>query len=333
MIDFPPLTGPQVVIRRCLFPGQIPNCSVRFESARFEPHSPIGPILISISLDDNAYDNYGWEVQNVFPPEVSFIAAMSIAWPPNYGQLSFYPAKYPLTLNLPEGMLLKNVDVNFWINSFLNIAPYNRVRAITDGSRSADSSGWDFKSVEFGEKEFIEYAKFLHGNFDHKNVILLRGLYHMIKASMLMGHAEFMDSAALELYVAMAATFELFLDELRANGHTNPGNSDVVKRFKELYKVELPGNQYFGDYYTDRVRCLHPVARGEAAVSPPLMVDDVYHLYPDLLRVFEYFVAGSPDEYMARYKFFWDDTSVSGREAIVRYMTLVPQAKYRGTAP
>lgn len=253
MIDFPPFTGPEVVIRRCLFPGRIPNCSVRFESARFEPISPIGPILISISSGENAYDNYGWEVQNVFPPEVAFIAAMSIAWPPDYGSLNFYPAKYPLKLNLPEVMLLKNVDVTYWINSFLNTASYNRVRAAIDGDRSADSSGWDFKSVVFGEREFTEYAAFLHFRFDHKNAILLRGLYHMIKARMLMAHMEFMDSAALELYVAMAATFELFLDELRSKGHRNPGNSDVVKRFQEIYKVELPGNQYFGDYYTDRV--------------------------------------------------------------------------------
>lgn len=332
MIDFPPLMGPEVVIRRCLFPGQIPNCSVRFESARFEPASPIGPILITVPPEEDAYDNYGWEVQNVFPPEVAFITAMSIAWPPDYGQFSFYPAKYPLKLNLPEGMLLKNVDVMFWINSFLNTTPYNRVRTALDSARSADSSSWDFKSSEFSEKEFTEYTNFLYAKFDLKNVVLLRGLYHMIKARMLMGHMEFMDSAALELYVAMAATFELFLDELRSKGNRNPGNSDVVKRFQELYKVELPGNQYFGDYYTDRIRCLHPVARGEAAVSPPIMVDDVFHLYPDLLRVFEYFVAGSPDEYIARYKCFWDDQSFSAKEALVRYMTLVPQAKYRGSA-
>jgi hypothetical protein len=330
VIDFPALTGPHVVVRRCLFPGSIPNCSVRFETARFEPCSPVGPILITFPPEENEYENYGWEVQNVFPPEVAFISALSIAWPPDYGQLCFYPARYPLKLQLPKGMLLQNVDVTFWINSYLNSVPYNRVQTALSGTKFADSTSWDFARTEFTEAEFKDYAKLLHEKFDHENIILLRGLYHMIKARMLMGHIEFMDSAALELYVAMAATFELFLEELRTAGYRNPSNSDVVKRFQELYKVELPGNQYFGDYYTDRIRCLHPVARGEAAVSPPLMVDDVFHLYPDLLRVFEYFVSGLPDEYMARYKYFWDDKSVRARETLLRYMTLVPNATYRG---
>jgi hypothetical protein len=328
-MDFPPLTGPKMYVRRCLHRARAPNFRVVFDDASYEPESPFGPLLISPCRKNNASLDEGWEVQGVFPGEVRLLAALMIAWPPSFGKLNFYPARYPLKVQLPENITLDILIVFKWLWKYLGEAPYSHVQGALEDKRRPDvSMGDPFDARTRGE--FKHYANWLYARISSDDKLLLRGMYHMVKAQMLMSHPEFMDSAALELYVAMAASYELFADELRRKGNTDPSNADVVARFEDLYKVNLPGGQYFGDYYTDRIRCIHPVARGEIAISPPLAVDDVYHLYPDLLRVFEYFVAGRPEEHYARYRFYWENKAASAKEELMYYRKLVPDGIYCG---
>lgn len=121
----------------------------------------------------------------------------------------------------------------------------------------------------------------------------------MVKCGMLrsLGRA-FFDTACLEIYVALEATLEIILERLRKSGNPNPSNRDasdyLLTASNETYRLE----RYYSAFYDDRIKAIHPNSRFGLARFTPLYVDDLYMLYNDLVRNFEFLITDVPNCYI-----------------------------------
>lgn len=138
-----------------------------------------------------------------------------------------------------------------------------------------------------------EYQAFLLNSIDLNNHLLIRGLSHLLKTAMLKCLSRtFVDTACLEIYVALESTLQIILERLRRSGMANPSNKDasnyLLEAFDEPYRLE----KYYEPYYEDRIKAVHPSSRFGVAKFTPLYVDDLFMLYDDLLRNFEFLITG-----------------------------------------
>jgi hypothetical protein len=56
-------------------------------------------------------------------------------------------------------------------------------------------------------------------------------------------------------------------------------------------------DKYYEEFYEDRIKAVHPNSRFGPAKFTPLYVDDLFMLYNDLLRTFEFLITGKPNSY------------------------------------
>lgn len=130
-----------------------------------------------------------------------------------------------------------------------------------------------------------------------KNYVLLRGIAALIKGDMLARHPEFVEEAAIQTFIALDASFQLILRELRSKGAKNPGAKEAATwlfdHFDRLLGFEVQTvEHYFEDFYNHRVMTFHPSSRLGEAPYAPLFMDDFYDLRDALPDIFAYLARG-----------------------------------------
>ena len=230
--------------------------------------------------------------------EVALLSSVIIGSHPEYGKVHFYPVCSPYYIK-DEGQDLSCVEFIVELNKYLR-------RQIEVRYASADEFNfWDdlppfLKNRPYQFNEYLrlspEYQQFLFKRINPGDALLIRGLSHLLKCMMLkcLGKA-FIDTACLEIYISLEATLQIILSRLRAAGNLNPSNRDasdyLLHAFKENYRLD----RYYSDYYDDRIKAVHPKSRFGLAKFTPLYVDDLYMLYDDLLRNFEFLITDVPN--------------------------------------
>ena len=245
-------------------------------------------------------DEY-YELAWCAPEEISLIGSVVVGMHPEYGKAFFYPARWPYYLEDDEQDLscddqmkdiyehlkkkievrhLSEKDLNAWeeLPAFLKDSPY---------------------SFNHQVKLSSTYQQYLLGQIKQDDHLMIRGLSHLLKCGMLRCLSRsFIDTACLEIYIALEATLQIILTRLQSAGNSNPSNKDasdyLLKSFGEPYCLD----RYYQDYYDDRIKAIHPSSRFGIAMFTPLYVDDLYMLYNDLLRNYEFLITGTPNCYL-----------------------------------
>lgn len=146
------------------------------------------------------------------------------------------------------------------------------------------------------ELEIDQYQRhWVH--IDTKNYVLMRALQSLIKADMLAAHHEFTEEAAIACFIALDASFELVRRHLKASGLVDPSARDagawLFKIFDEPLGVGVDGMKYFEEFYTQRVRTIHPGSRFGDTPFAAVAYDDYIHLRQALPQVLSYLVLGT----------------------------------------
>jgi len=134
--------------------------------------------------------------------------------------------------------------------------------------------------------------KRLHSAVNVDDHLLIRGLYGLIRCSMLLNYRMFLEEATLALYVSLDASFELVIRLLSQQGHVNPSSYDAGAWMAAAFKEEYFNNRYFEEYYDDRIRTLHPKSRFGIFPFAPLAADDCYYLLKGLREVYKLLILG-----------------------------------------
>jgi len=245
--------------------------------------------------EDEEYFELAW----ASPEEVALLASITVGTHPEYGKVHFFPARWPVSVE-DDGQDLSDQTVLELANECLKAA-------LTDGHESRGQNSWEelppllaSRTYSFNTNVQLTsaYQKFLLSSIDINNHLMIRGLSHLLKTAMLKCLSRtFIDTACLEIYIALEATLQIILDRLRSQGMVNPSNKDasnyLLEAFGELYRLD----KYYEAYYEDRIKAVHPSSRFGVAKFTPLYVDDLYMLYDDLLRNYEFLITGQTNCY------------------------------------
>lgn len=248
-----------------------------------------------------AYYELGWS----HPKEIALFSSLVIGAHPEHGKVFIYPVRWPYYIN-DEGQDLS--DPNY-IEELVegikreigtNLGTTKQLNPWEELPPAFINSPYEFNNVQLNNA----YQNHLFKIIDCESDLLIRGLSHLLKSGMLskLGRM-FVDTACLELYVALEATLHIILNRLRDSGMNNPSNKDasdyILEKFGETYRLD----RYYQDFYDDRIKAMHPNSRFGTAKFVPLYVDDLYMLYDDLLRNFEYLITNKPNSY----KYYYED--------------------------
>ena len=127
--------------------------------------------------------------------------------------------------------------------------------------------------------------------------LLIRGLGALLKANMLLRYYEFAESAGMQLFVALEASFRIVLRKLRRRGLVNPSNVDAGNFVHSAFTVPTPAEGYFVEDYQKRIMTLHPESRFGIWAHAPLWADDVFELNENLKNLFSFLILGSVAPY------------------------------------
>lgn len=242
--------------------------------------------------EDDEYFELAWST----PEEIALMASLIIGVNPDFGKVYLFPARWPVYA-ADEGQDLSNVVTIDRAASLL------RQKLVT----GRNSNSWEEMPPFITERPYgfnrntslsPEYQRRLLADTNTNNHVLVRGLSHLLKASMLKRLSRsFIDTACLEIYVALEATLDIILERLREAGHPSPSNRDASRYIQEAFGQPHKVDRYYEQYYEDRIKAVHPNNRFGVSKFTPLYVDDLYMLYEDLLRNFEFLITGIPNCY------------------------------------
>lgn len=152
---------------------------------------------------------------------------------------------------------------------------------------------------QFSNEAFIpDLFDKIYTSIDPNDHLLIRGLSALIKSQMLQRHPLFLEEAILTLFVSLEASFRLVLRKLKTDGIKEPTSRDAHNFIDETFNNNKFGSgKYFEIYYERRIKSMHPESRFGVYPHAPLMADDFYDLYDDLLDVFTYLICGYKSNY------------------------------------
>jgi hypothetical protein len=130
----------------------------------------------------------------------------------------------------------------------------------------------------------------LFGSIHLADHVLLRGLATWLKSGMLWMHRSFAEEANYALYVSLEASFAVVRERLRQLGNPDPSAEDAGRFVREIFRVDGADGKYFGEFYEDRIRTLHPSSRYGTFVYAPLGRDDFYWLFRDLREMWRFLI-------------------------------------------
>ncbi|WP_246892447.1 hypothetical protein [Achromobacter xylosoxidans] len=143
----------------------------------------------------------------------------------------------------------------------------------------------------------MEFQPLCWGRVSLHNMVLLRGIYALIKADMLALEYEFREEATINTFIALDASFELVLRHLKRFGNPSPSSRDagawLYRTFDEPLGLSYGENsRYFEAFYDQRIQTLHPGSRLGDMPFAPLAWDDYSHLRSALPGIFGFLLTG-----------------------------------------
>jgi hypothetical protein len=283
-----------IVVRTLTTHSSLPNSHVTGENASLFVTDDICFTTTRVRSRERYY-----ELQWSFPEEIAFFSSLILGVHPDYGKIFIFPVRWPFYLedtgqDLSEGEFLTKLErkIKAKISSSLEKEKYLNKREFLP-AEFIDSS-YQYATVGLSE----DYQKFLFDKIDTENDLLIRGLSHLIKCGMLTQFGRiFFDTASLELYISLEATLHIIQEKLRQNGIQNPSNKDasdyLLEKFGEPYRLD----RYYEEFYDDRIKAVHPDSRFGKAMFATHYVTDLYMLYNDLMRNYEFLITGNPKCY------------------------------------
>jgi hypothetical protein len=131
--------------------------------------------------------------------------------------------------------------------------------------------------------------KEIFNKFDIKDFLMIRGVSTLLRSGMLTAHYHFLEEAINTTFISLEASFRLVLRKLKEIGINNPSSKDAADYIANVFYSDA-ANKYFEEYYESRIMSFHPESRFGVFPHAPLMADDCYHLFDDLIEVYCYLI-------------------------------------------
>jgi hypothetical protein len=245
--------------------------------------------------EDEQYYELAW----ASPEEIALFASITVGANPDFGKAHLFPARWPVHVS-DEGQDLSDLNV-------LTEARGVLIETLSATASRVELNEWVEHPPLLSSRAYRlngdlglppAYQSLLLRSIDRTDPLMIRGLAHLLKTAMLKCLSRtFVDTGCLELYVALEASLQIIMRTLRENGVRNPSNRDASDYLLEAFGASYRLDKYYEEFYEDRIKAVHPNSRFGPASFTPLYVDDLFMLYNDLLRTFEFLITGKPNAY------------------------------------
>jgi hypothetical protein len=102
------------------------------------------------------------------------------------------------------------------------------------------------------------------------------------------------DEEMLDFIEGLQSTdlsFQMILRLLREQGVSNPTALDAGALIDaEVFNHRHGPGSYFGDFYEDRIKTMHPSSRFGVFAAPPVYADDYFFLRDGLVEVYHWLI-------------------------------------------
>jgi hypothetical protein len=258
----------------------------------------VAPSALYVSDDDVIFSachfdrvahsgNYYSEFDEPTVEELRLMAALllPIGW--NGGMITLYP--YQTSLALDERIDLTEPELAGRLADFLkHQLTFEKPLLWSDGSPPKALGGVPYAYRD--ERSPSSLQRRIYDAIDVSDCLLMRGLGALIKGPMLLQHRAFGDHALYALFIALEASYQLVLRQLRLRGNTNPSSTDAARLIEDVFGEEPSSARYFEDFYTDRIKSFHPESRFGVYPYVPLCNSDFFSLFYALREVYRWLI-------------------------------------------
>ena len=235
--------------------------------------------------------DYYSEIAFASPFDVRALGTLLLAWAANMGVPHFYPiSEYWATpsdgIDLMDGPCLERLLERFGskLMSDLSRTPPHHRPPLLGGS-----------PYNLMPDDAIDHSRVggIFNAVDVNDALLIRGLGGLIQANMLACYFEFFEQACMSLWISMEASMHLIFRRLKASGNPKPTACDAGVYLDDVFENQQPSEGYFTDFYSDRIRTVHPSSSYGVYHMAPLAADDFYELNEMLVPVYDLIVTGN----------------------------------------
>lgn len=219
--------------------------------------------------------------------EFRLLAALSLAVGYDEGLISVQPLS--VTLLLPDvGRPFDAADLADLQNPLLTHWKKSQLPSMEGPYPPADLGAYQFRD----DVAPLVLQSQLYAAIDPEDQLMNRGLRSLVRFAMLSRHPMFSEEATYPLHVALDASFSIFRRQFAREGNTDATSRDVAARFEQIFNEKPSGQNYFEDYYIDRVMAQHPQSRyGESHYVPGTYGERLW-LFKALREVYRYLLLG-----------------------------------------
>jgi hypothetical protein len=275
--------SPRVRVRVFSPLGYYPQHSIALPNARLLVNDELIVSSVYVEPPEVHGLEHSFELEYLALEETRFLAGIALAVHPDNGRAYTYP-------------LHEHVDVDFAVDDDAVIEAAQQLatrifdhcewsrRTVPPPACGGPAYQWREAGVNVDNVRNVVCATQLN---DH---LLMRGLGALLRADMCCQHHEIADAAALQLYVALDASFQMILRLLREQGVSNPTALDAGALIDEVFDPEIETGSYFEGYYEDRIKTMHPSSRFGVYAVPPLDHDDYLFLRYAMVEVYYWLI-------------------------------------------
>lgn len=275
-----------------LEPGhEYPENVFRHRDALYYPSKNI--VFIATKKSSRLNDDVFSEVAVWEPDEIRLLGTLTLSVPENGGWVAYFPWHFSFkeVPKIPHIPVTADLSSDEGISSCLNYA-----RALLDNKEELSTSSYIFRSQQSLPRSDAHIENSLFENIDPTDSLLIRGLYHLIKCTLLV-HSScymFMEEAFINLQISTEAAIKILREHLCAKGNPQPTKKDILNYIKSNFTGNIEFVEYLEEMHEKWIETKHPISPFGSGWAPSLWASDIYETYDSLISIYRHIVLGEP---------------------------------------
>ncbi len=239
--------------------------------------------IVTKTYSANHADDVYTEIAVWSPEEIRLLGALALSVPEGGGWITYAPGDYAPLSHIP---IVSDLSSDSIVETCLESAIKLRSE-----KEHLDRKEHILRTID---RSSHDTEKALFENIDMKNGKLMRGLYTLIKSTLLTGALYFMEEAFMNLQISREAALQIIRERLQTLGISNPSYEQAHDYIRSNFEMGESLVEYLQEQHEKWIETKHPMSIYGAEWAPSLMADDVFETYECLISVYRHIVLNEP---------------------------------------
>ncbi len=273
------------VFVRLLRPGfEYPANIFKHQDGLYYPSEEI-VFLVSKGQSLDSSDDVFTEVAIWHPDEIRLLGAISLSVPESGGFVVFAPWHGTF---LSQLTLDSDLSLDTAVETCLNAAIQ-----LQNDNESLEGNRYTLRDFNSDSKVLTD----LFDNIEPEEGLLIRGLYTLLKSSLLMQQhvlGDFMEEAFMNMQISREAALELIREHLHYLGNPNPSFKQAHEYLRSNFQIGDGLVEYLEEQHDKWIETKHPLSVFGAEWAPSIQAEDIYETHGILVSIYRHIILGEP---------------------------------------